>query len=51
MVDTEYEGANKELSEVLKHHGVKGMKWGVRKDRKASKNRIDTKKEQKGYLP
>lgn len=47
MVDTEYEGANKELSEVLKHHGVKGMKWGVRKDRKASKNRIDTKKDRK----
>ena len=47
MVDTEYEGANKELSEVLKHHGVKGMKWGVRKDRKASKNSIDTKKDRK----
>ena len=33
MVDTEYEGVNRELSEVLQHHGVKGQKWGVRKDR------------------
>lgn len=31
MVDTEYEGVNRELSEVLQHHGVKGQKWGVQK--------------------
>ena len=55
MVDTEYEGVNRELSEVLQHHGVKGQKWGVRKDRghdgekaRAAKiNRLDKKFEKK----
>lgn len=26
------------MNEELQHHGVKGMKWGVRKERKAVKN-------------
>ncbi len=27
------DGTNKELTTFLAHHGVKGMRWGVRKDR------------------
>lgn len=26
------------MTQELQHHGVKGMKWGVRKDRKSIKN-------------
>ena len=31
MVDMEYQGVEEELGEILKQHGVKGQKWGVRK--------------------
>lgn len=35
------------MSEELYHHGVKGMKWGVRKDKKASHNKDYSDKQRK----
>lgn len=32
----------------LKHHGVKGMRWGIRKDRKTSGDKKPKKKEDSG---
>lgn len=29
------------MSDIIQHFGVKGMKWGVRKDRKSVKNMTD----------
>lgn len=33
-----------EVTEILEHHGTKGMKWGVRKDRGHEGQRVKTKK-------
>ena len=33
-----YEGIDRWNSPYIEHHGVKGMKWGVRRDRNASSN-------------
>jgi hypothetical protein len=37
---------DKEVEEFLEHHGVKGMKWGVR-NRAASKNRPTSKRKER----
>ena len=29
------------MSDTIQHHGIKGMKWGVRKDRKSVKDMSD----------
>lgn len=36
-------------SDYLAHHGVKGMKWGIRKARERSAQRKAAKAEKKGY--
>jgi hypothetical protein len=33
-----------ELDEILEHHGIKGMKWGVRRSRSLSTSRSKTSK-------
>ena len=33
------------ITDELKHHGIKGMKWGVRKDRDGGSNRRRSKRQ------